>query len=84
VSKRRELGDIVGKKAGAGFCGEELLIRIPLALDYMPNIAENTDWCMLGCGDPNCKEYANVEILNFNGVVIGELYHVSECQMEDI
>ena len=69
MSKRRNKGEIVYKIPGAGFCGEGLVIRIDGEIDY----------CMLSCGDPQCKEWSDCEVVKDGGYV----YHVSECQMED-
>ena len=78
MSKRRYLGDVVVKKENAGFIGQRLIIELP------KDIVNNTDWCMLDCGDKMCAEYANVYVLDESGKRIGECYHVSECQMEDL
>lgn len=79
MSKRRTPGEIVIKKAGAGFCGQRLVIKIPLTA-----IGEEFDYCMVSCDDNDCKEYANLEVIDEKGNVIGPIYHVSECQMEDL
>lgn len=78
MSKRRWAGDVVRKVANAGFVGQPLIIELPR------DIPNNTDYCMLSCGDDRCTEYANVYVLDDSGKRIGECYHVSECQMEDL
>jgi hypothetical protein len=81
MSKRRSVGDVVRKKANAGYVGEELVVRI---VDLENNIKHPPySWCMCDCGDNKCKEWTNVEALR-DGKVIGYCYHVSECQMEDL
>lgn len=70
MSKRRGAGDIVYKKPGAGFCGEGLVIRVD----------GEEDWCMLDCGDPDCKEWSDCIVVKDGSYV----YHVSECEMEDV
>ena len=78
MTKRRNVGEIVWKKANAGFIGERLIIKIP------DDQLDNTGYCMLSCGDPDCVEYANLYVLNADGSYRGDCCHVSECQMEDI
>ncbi len=77
-SKRRYPGAVVMKKENAGFVGQRLVIEIPR------DMVGNAGCCMLDCGDKECTEYANVYVLDFFGNRIGECYHVSECQMEDL
>jgi len=77
MSKRRNKGDIVLKVKNAGFVGEELIIKIT------DDSFENVDYCMMNCGDKNCREFANVDVLNKDLLCIGACCHVSECQMED-
>lgn len=80
MSKRRQLGDIVKKKANAGFVGEELIIRlVHFDLAYPP-----TDYCMLDCGDPECREWPNTQVVVDGRDTEDYCYHVSECEMEDI
>lgn len=75
MSKRRQAGDIVRKKANAGFIGEELIICLHPEANNAP--------CMLNCGDDNCLEWADCEII-IDGKSINDFcYHVSECEMED-
>jgi hypothetical protein len=79
MSIRRQIGDILKKKANAGFISEEVNIQIP-------DVSENHhyDYCMYHCGDDSCREWATVWILDKDGKVVGATYHVSECQMEGV
>lgn len=85
--KKRNPGDIVFKKPGAGFIGERIKIRIPTKTTLEENFSTEKDqsWneapCML-C-DEKCIEFANLEVLNDQNEPIGWVYHVSECEMED-
>ena len=82
MSIRRNPGEIVKRKPGSGFIGsaEPELIRVPDGQEY--NEAE--PWCML-CLDPDCREYANLEIVNEKFERTNNfLYHISECQMETV
>lgn len=51
--------------------------------EWRENPGGEASYCMMGCEDPNCREWANVEVTSepFAGK---HLYHVSECQMEDV
>ncbi len=88
MSKRRQAGDIIYKQPWAGFVGQGNLgvIQDENPDDHIP--------CMLGCGDENCVEWANVHLLPGNNLeeakealerkeFLGAAYHVSECQMAD-
>ena len=77
MSKRRTKGEIVIKARNAGFIGQELIIQIN------DDSFENVDYCMMTCGDKDCREFANVDVLDVDGKIIGTCCHVSECQMED-
>lgn len=97
MSKRRSPGEIVQRCAGSGFCGSEepRLIRVPDGKayendfirnpetgDWMENIGGSAQHCMMGCGDPECREWPNLEIVS--GPHAGKhMYHISECQMLD-
>ena len=71
-----------------------ILLRVPSGkayeFDYIfadgewrENPGGEANYCMMGCGDPNCREWANVELVS--GPYAGQhLCHVSECQMEEI
>lgn len=90
MSKRRIPGEIVIKKAMSGFIKNPCIIKIPTLDDFKrlgfpyTSVQEDHDSCMCGCGDSSCVEYANVLIVA-NGEVTDEcIFHVSECQMEDI
>ena len=97
MSKRRNPGEIVHRVPGSGFCGsdEPQLIKVPAGKAYEGTCIKNEDdeWvynpngesdpCMMGCGDSDCREWANLEVVG--GDFDGEfLYHVSECQMVDV
>ena len=98
MSKRRKPGEIVRRAAGSGFVGsqEPELVRVPEGKTYEYDVKTGPDGnflpeenlggeatpCLLGCGDPYCREWANLEIVS--GPHKGEfMYHISECQMED-
>lgn len=77
MSKRRSPGEIVRRTPGSGFCGssDPEFVRVP-------DDPEEIDYCMLDCGDPLCREYANLKVLG--GPHDGKtLCHIAECQMED-
>jgi len=77
MSKRRKAGDLVWKKAGAGFSGIEGMGRI------RPG-SEPEDWVCLLCGDPGCREWPDVWELGADGEPTGDVWcHVSECEMGD-
>jgi hypothetical protein len=90
MSIRRNLGDILIKKKGGGFTSEVLIVRIPTLKTFkehgFPYTSEKEDQdnCMCNCGDSNCVEYANLEVLNKELQHDGWIYHVSECQLEDL
>ncbi len=78
MSVRRKPGEIVKRQPGSGFLNSAKpeFIKILDTDDYDP--------CMMGCGDPDCREWPNVEVLDENRVGTGDfLYHISECQMGD-
>jgi hypothetical protein len=95
MSTRRKPGEIVRRKPGSGFCGsaEPQLVKVPEGRAYEADcVISNGAWkanpggeasvCMMGCGDPECREWANLEIMS--GLHKGEfMYHISECQMKD-
>lgn len=97
MSKRRSPGEIVKRKAGSGFVGSEepSFVKVPEGKTYefdtikdsngnwMANEGGEASRCMMGCKDPECREWANLEIVTgpHKGNVI---YHISECQMEDL
>lgn len=76
MSIRTNIGDILFKKPLAGFIIESAKIQIP---DITEN--KNYDFCTLDCGDPECREWATVWILDAKGNVIGTAFHVAECEM---
>lgn len=79
MSKRRNDGDWVWLKANSGFVGESNRLKV--------EIQPEKDWepCMLGCGDPDCREWSNVwtEPDPKCGGNRHALCHVSECEMFD-
>lgn len=89
MSKRRQMGDILVKKENAGFVGEKLIVRIPSLETFnregfpYQDVKEDQDCCLMNCGDPDCIEYANLEVLDENFQFKGWCCHVSECQLEE-
>lgn len=78
MSKRRKPGDIVWKREHAGFVGKASLVQIQPEEDTWES------WCMLNCGDPDCREWATLWECDADGNPLGGVAcHVSECQMED-
>lgn len=90
MSIRRKAGDILWKVAGYGFTGRGFKIKIPTLKDFHDHgfsyqkVEEDYDQCMMGCNDPECREYANVLALKYDGSEDGWVYHVSECQLEEV
>jgi hypothetical protein len=80
MSKRRTAGEIVRRSPGSGFCGstEPELVRVPAGDAYIDEAAP----CMMGCGDPKCREWANLEVVSGEHAG-GWMYHISECELED-
>ncbi len=82
MSKRRNTGDIVRTRPMSGFSFEGHRVRlIDLGPDSGPPWEEQC-WYS-ACTDPECREWCNAEIIDDGGRVIGDLYHISECQMDD-
>jgi hypothetical protein len=77
---KRHIGEIVRKKANAGFIGEVLTIKlVDIDLEYGP-VEHN---CFV-CNDNDCVEWINCEVIR-DGKPTGQyVYHVSECEMETI
>ena len=82
MSKRRQPGEIVARKPGSAFVGsgEPRLVRLT---DETNGELHDIDSCLGLCDDPNCQEWANVQI------VAGPrksrwMCHLSECMMEDL
>ena len=76
VSTRRKPGEIVWKRANAGFTG--VAGRAVIAPD-----SEHVK-CVLDCGDPDCREWLDLWPIAADGYPIGTVwYHVSECEMDD-
>jgi hypothetical protein len=81
MSKRRKAKEIVWKKENAGFVGRACLVQI------IPEDEEKygVSYCMLDCGDPECREWATCWACDKDGNPTGGMAcHVSECQMEDV
>lgn len=75
MSKRRKSGEVVIRRPGSCYLGsaEPKLVKL---------LGDDTEKCMLGCGDKGCREWLNVEVVN--GEHQGSyLYHLSECEMID-
>lgn len=79
MSKRRKPGEIVKRAPNSGFIigGNPKFLQVP----YDP---DEESFCLM-CPPKdraNCREYANLRVIGgpYHGK---ELYHVSECQMED-
>lgn len=78
MSKRRIIGDIVEVK--------NLEDRSP----YLARIVEHgsgvdPDDCILDCGDPDCKEWPLLHLVDAKGNPTGDRsHHVPECQMFDV
>jgi hypothetical protein len=79
VSERRQAGEWVWLRPGAGFCGDSGRLRAELQPeedgDHMP--------CVL-CDDPECREWSTV--WTEHDERWGKrhtLTHVSECEMAD-
>jgi len=96
MSKRRNPGEIVRRTIGSGFCCSEdpQLVKVPDGKAYeslyvrgpggkwQQNPGGEADSCVSGCGDPDCREWANLEIMT--GPYKGEfMCHISECEMSD-
>ena len=80
MSKRRQPGEIVRRCPGSCFCGSASpspeLVRLTDELDG--DLHDSTFPCPL-CDDPDCREWANVQIVGTSGWMC----HLSECEMED-
>ena len=98
MSQRRRPGEIVKRQPGSGFTGaaEPMYIQVPEGeafqdttywspetASWRVNLAGQAEHCMMGCGDPDCREWANLKIAH--GPHAGQyMYHISECQMETL
>lgn len=81
MSKRRNVGDWVQLPAFAGFLQDTGPQKAEIigAIQFDHPGPHYTEWCVLDCGDPNCREWHNLRRED------GEwLYHVYECQMTDL
>lgn len=88
MSKRRVPKEIVKKISNAGFNKVETLLIIPDQHSWDKNwnypFSENTSECLMGCGDGECREFANIQEVNKDLTPTGHwLCHISECQMKD-
>lgn len=88
MSKRRQPGEVVVRRPGSGFLGtaEPRLVRVPERPEYddegEPGSLGEAAPCILDCGDPDCREWANLRIVG--GPHDGKhLCHISECEMSD-
>jgi hypothetical protein len=78
----RQPNEMVRRRIGSCFLGAEKpdIVRLSGPQD---GDLHSIDICMMGCGNPECREWTNVQIVD--GPFAGEwLCHLSECQMEDI
>lgn len=76
MSKRRQPGDVVWKRGGAGFSANGGYGLIPAGSEPVP-------WCPI-CNDPECQEWPDLWELGADGKPTGNnWYHVSECEMHD-
>lgn len=76
MSTRRNPGDVVLKRACAGFSGNEGLGVIPEGSEPFP--------CILDCGDDDCQEWPDLWACDESGKPTGDSWcHVSECEMQD-
>jgi hypothetical protein len=83
MSQRHKPNEIVRRRPGSCFLGaaEPALVRLTGPEDG--ELHESDQPCMLGCGDDECVEWANVQVVG--GEHSGKwLCHLSECEMEDV
>jgi hypothetical protein len=80
MSERRNPGDLVRRKPGSCFIGasEPALVRLTDASD---GDLHDIDACMMDCGDPDCREWANAQVVG-GPYAGGWVFHLAECQME--
>ena len=89
MSKRRAAGDVVYKRANAGFIGQP-------GWGYIPPDSDNSAPCLglNGCVDPECAEWtdlwglpgeteAEARAALAEGRFLGLACHVAECEMRD-
>jgi hypothetical protein len=87
MSKRRQPNERVRRKPGSCCLGaaQPEIVRLSGPEDGELHECDHLQLfcCMLDCDDPECVEWANVQIVG--GPHDGEwLFHLSECQMEDV
>jgi hypothetical protein len=82
MSKRRKIGDVVMKRAGAGFGGHACLCEIP---DVEGNRTDRwkPERCRK-CDDPDCRNWPTLWGLREDGQTHSWTFcHVCECEMDD-
>jgi hypothetical protein len=81
MSKRRKAGEWVRLGPCSGFVLESDRLRAQI----QPEADGEWEPCLLGCGDPDCREWVTLwtEPDSLHGGRRWPLYHVSECQMID-
>lgn len=73
MSLRRQIGDVV-QLNDDGSPYEGRIVAHGRGVD--------PDDCVRGCGDPLCREWPVVEVLDARGKATGErVFHVAECLM---
>lgn len=75
MSKRRERGDWVWLLPNSGFYTNSHLQKVQLY--------SQRDYCLLSCGDLDCREWDVAAYPTEPGECALLLWHVSECQMLD-
>ena len=80
MSERYEPNQIVRRLPGSCFIGsgEPELVRLTGPED---GDMHDIDFCMMDCGDPECREWANAQVVS--GEFAGQwVFHLSECQLD--
>lgn len=76
MSKRRDFGEVVLLDDDDD---GPYLARI-----LVPDTGRGHDGCMASCGDPDCREWWTLDVLDAARARTGEYaYHISECTMRD-
>ena len=87
MSQRRKAGDIVTKRANAGFVrppGWRWQIHGEPG-DEATDSVNGMSWCPLACGDPECFEWSDLWEIDADGKPTGRVAcHVCECEMGDL
>lgn len=84
MSIRRKAGDIVTKRANAGFIGATgLSWQIQGNPEATPESEVNgMAWCPMKCGDDDCFEWFTLWEIDSSGMPTGRVAcHVCECEM---